>query len=182
MRRRPGDEGGPYGCDIICLSGGPTPGKGDTGRIVFTTVFGAVEGEGIGAASSRFFLAFSSSFFLLKFQNLLFPDFELEAEGSFSSLALFIPSPSSGTDEVRDPESSALSLLKLALLSAILPNSFARGYLATMDIYRSQGKDLSNDSDSALQKVAIQGLRLHAARVIAESIRTANDASVEAHL
>ena len=126
LRLRPGDEGGPYGCDIVCFTGRPTPGRGDTGRIVFGAVVGAVVG-GVAAAVSRFFLAFSSSFFLPRFQNLLFPDLTSDPEGSCVSLALFNPSPSKGTEEMRDPESSPLSVPKLACLSAIVPNSFARG-------------------------------------------------------
>ena len=101
------------------------PGKGDTGRIVLVTVVGAVVG-GV-AAASRFFLAFSSSFFLPRFQNLLFPDFTSDPEVSVGSLALFNPSPSKGTEEMREPESSPLSTPKLACLSAIVANSFARG-------------------------------------------------------
>lgn len=116
-RFRLGDAGTPYGCDVVCLIGEPTPVIGDTGRIDF----GAVVPEGdTAAAASRFLFAFSSSFFLPKFQNLRFPVFASNSVFSVDSDALFNPSPRRGVDDIREPASSPTSSPMLFCLSVIL--------------------------------------------------------------
>ena len=115
LRLREGDAGAPYGCEIVCVIGAPTPVIGDTERMLVGGAVVAVVGGILVEAVALVFLLLSSSFFLPKPQNLRFPIFPS------SSGALFNPSPKSGTDDVRDPVSSPASLLKLIRLSAIVP-------------------------------------------------------------
>lgn len=127
LRLRDGDAGAPYGYEIVCVIGAPTPVIGDAERIVFegavVAVVVAVEAvvEGILVDEAPLaFLVLSSSFFLPRPQNLRFPVFPSSSGVAPASGALFKPSPKSGTDDVRDPVSSPASLLRLSRLSAIV--------------------------------------------------------------
>lgn len=123
LRLRDGDAGAPYGCEIVCVIGAPTPVFGDTERIVFgvsvVVVAAVVEGKLVEGISLVFLIL--SSFFLPNPQNLRFPVFPSSSGAAPASDTLFKPSPKSGTDDVRDPVSSAASLLRLIRLSAIVP-------------------------------------------------------------
>ena len=122
LRLRDGDEGAPYGCGIVCVIGALTPLIGDTERIVFAEGAVAVVGGTLVEGVSLVFLALSSSFFLPKPQNLRLPALPSSSGAAPTSDALFKPSPKSGTEEVRDPVSSPLSLLRLIRLSAMVPS------------------------------------------------------------
>ena len=122
LRLRDGDAGAPYGCGIVCVIGALTPLIGDTERIVFAEAVVAVVGGILVEGVSLVFLALSSSFFLPKPQNLRLPALPSSSGAAPTSDALFKPSPKSGTEEVRDPVSSPLSLLRLIRLSAIMPS------------------------------------------------------------
>lgn len=131
LRLRDGDAGVPYGCEIVCVIGAPTPVTGDIERIVFGGAIVAdvaVPDGTLVEDISRAFLVLSSSFFLPKPQNLRFPVFPSSSGGAPASGALFKPSPNSGTDDVRDPVSSPASLLRLIRRSAIVPSG--RGPIA----------------------------------------------------
>ena len=127
LRLRDGEPGAPYGCEIVCVIGAPTPVIGDAERIGFEgavvavlVAVGAVA-EGTLAEISLVFLVLSSSLFLPKPQNLRFPAFPSSSGAAPASGALFKPSPKRGTDDVRDPVSLPTSLLRLIRLSAIVP-------------------------------------------------------------